>query len=397
MSMALEGIRILDLSRYPPGPFCTMMLGDMGADVIHIEPPESAGGARATYGTSRNEAEAERAAAFDPLRRNKRHIFLNLRDPEARDVFYKLTESADVVLEGFRPGVVRRLGVDYDTLKEINTRLIYCSLTGYGQEGVYKNLPGHDINYISMAGALGMIGVKEGPPVIPYNLLADYAAGGLHAVIGILLAVIARDRTGRGQYVDIAMMDGVISMLAPILAGYFSGGVVPGRGEMLLNGAGPQYNVYETSDGKYISIGSLEPWFWENLCKILGREEFTPYAQSQEKWPEISTIFKEVFRTKTREEWFRLLTEVDICVGRVYSLDEAVEDPQWEHRRMVIEVEHPVEGRLKQVGIAIKLSETPGKVRFPAPNRGQDTEAVLLEVGYPKEHIHELRDRGAVA
>ena len=220
MPGALDGIKVVDLSRMAPGPFCTMALGDLGADVIRVEEPGGGRMARERAGDA-GEAEVRRRAAFNALNRNKRSIALNLKHPDAQGVLHRLVGDADVFVEGFRPGVVSRLGCDFETLSEINPRLVYCSLSGYGQDGPYSNLVGHDINYISVGGALGVIGTADGPPVIPYNIIADYAGGGLHAAMAILAALMARQHTGRGQYVDIAMSDGVAYMLASLLSEYF--------------------------------------------------------------------------------------------------------------------------------------------------------------------------------
>src|SRR5581483_6123883 len=238
--------------------------------------------------------------AYNALGRNKRSIVLNLRSDEGRAVFMELAKDTDVVLEGFRPGVVKRLGVDYEAVSAVNPRVVYCSLSGFGQTGPYSQLVGHDINYISVAGALGLIGWPDTPPAIPMNLLADFAGGGLHAAFAILAAIIARDRSGRGQYVDIAMSDGVLYLLASAVSGYFQSGNVPTRGATMLNGAAAHYNVYECADGKWISIGSLEPHFWANLCKVMGREDFLPHQNNREKRDEIAAHFRATFKTKTR-------------------------------------------------------------------------------------------------
>jgi len=288
--MALEGIRVLDLTRLAPGPFCTMLLADMGADVIVVEEAPGAG-RRFDIGTS------ERALAFNALGRNKRSIGLNLKDERAREVFYRLADGADVVLEGFRPGVVKRLGVDYETISRLNPRIVYCSLSGYGQTGPYASLVGHDINYISLGGALGMIGWPGQPPTIPLNVIADFAGGGLYAAFAILVAVIARGKTGRGQYVDMAMSDGVTSLLAMVVGQYFGSDHVLRPGQELLNGASPGYNVYETSDGRWLSIGCLEPWFWQELCQALGCEEYVPHQNNREKFPEMFDFLRGKFRS----------------------------------------------------------------------------------------------------
>jgi len=393
MTLPLEGVKVLDLSRLAPGPFCTMVLGDLGADVLKVEGPRE--GKLAP--TGRNiPVDEEWEAVHNSLERNKRSIVLNLRSEEARQIFYQLVKSADVIVEGFRPGVVKRLKVDYDTVREMNPRIIYCSVTGYGQDGPYHNMVGHDINYISIGGALGIIGIPGGAPVIPANLIADFAAGGMNSTIGILAALMARDKTGKGQYVDMALGDGVVSLMAQSLSRYFSSGTVPERGNDLLTGGVPHYSIYEAKDGKYVSIGCLEPWFYENLCRALGREDFIPHQDAEEKKEEIFSAFKEIFRTKTRDEWFDFLSQWDICVGKIYEPNELSSDPQLAHRKMILELDHPKYGKVKQVGISQKLSDTPGSIRSFGPLHGQHTEEVLRDLGYTGEQIEELRRQGTI-
>jgi crotonobetainyl-CoA:carnitine CoA-transferase CaiB-like acyl-CoA transferase len=396
--LALEGISVLDLSRLAPGPYCSMLLADLGADVLLVEEPVAAGGHPAAQAARRllDRDVSERAMVFNALSRNKRSIALNLKHEAARQVLHKLAERADVLLEGFRPGVVKRLAADYDTLSRINPRIVYCSLSGYGQSGPYAGLVGHDINYISIGGALGMIGWPGTPPAIPMNIIADFAGGGLYAAFAILAAIIARERTGRGQYVDVAMTDGVISLLAGTVSQYFASGVAPRPGESFLNGAVPFYCVYETKDGRWLSIGCLEPGFWKALCRALGREDFIPYQMNADKHPEVFDYLRQEFKTRTRDEWFEYLRQFDICVGPVYSLDEVFNDHQVRAREMVVELEHPTVGKVQQVGVAAKLSETPGSVRSLAPGRGQHTEEVLLDLGYSRQQIRDLRAEGAV-
>ena len=390
---ALEGIKILDLSRLAPGPFASMMLGDMGADVLLIEPP--AEGKMAGIGAGRG-ADAERMQAYDSLRRNKRSITLNLREQDAREIFYKLLDDADVVLEGFRPGVVKRLGVDYETCITRNPRIVYCSLSGFGQTGPYSNLVGHDINYISVGGALGMIGWPGQPPAIPMNIIADFAGGGMHAAYGIMVALFARERTGKGQYVDSAMTDGVLYLLASLTGSALASGQSPGRGSTMLNGSVPHYNVYECADGGWISIGSLEPHFFANLCKTMGREDFIPHQWDASKREEISAHFASQFKSKPRDEWFKILSETDICAGPVYSLAEALDDPHNRARNMVVEVDHPKLGKVAQLGVGTKLSETPGAFRSFSPTPGQHTDEVLSSLGYDAQAMAELREKGVV-
>ena len=287
--------------------------------------------------------------------------------------------------------MVKRLGVDYQAVSKRNPRAIYCSLSGYGQTGPYAGLVGHDINYISIGGALGMTGWPGQPPAIPVNTIADFAGGGLYAAFAILAAVVARQTTGRGQYVDMAMSDGVTSLMAFVSSQYFSSAHVHRRGEDMLNGAAPFYNVYETADGELLSIGCLEPWFWQELCQALGCEQYIPQQQNREKFPEMFDFLRTKFREKTRDEWFEELRQRDICVAPVYALDEVYADPHVQARGMIAEVEHPEFGMVKQVGVGPKFSETPGAVRTTAPRRGEHTGELLLEAGYSAEEIAEMR------
>ncbi|MDH4068732.1 MAG: CoA transferase [Dehalococcoidia bacterium] len=401
--LALEGVKILDLSMLVPGAFCTMLLGDLGADVLKVEAP----GVNEFRGSSTALPKEERrkAAAHYALDRNKKSIVVNLKSEAGREIFYRLSQRADVIVEGFRPGVAKRLRIDYGTISKLNPGIVYCSLSGYGQDGPYHTFPGHDVNYIAMAGVLGLIGFSEGPPAVPLNLIADFAGAALYGALGISVALVARNKTGKGQYVDMAYMDGAISLMNWFNCGYLLDGSMLKRGESWLHGAYPYYGVYETKDGKYITIGCLEPHFWENLCRLLGREEYIPYRfalehtfhkPEGEKWHEIRSSLKQVFLTRTRDEWFELLIRNDVPAGKVYTPDEVFSDPQVLHRQMVIEVEHPTLGKIKQVGIAPKLSSTPGKVRSLSPLPGEHTDEILQGLGYKQRDIKNLRQEGVV-
>jgi len=396
--LPLDDIKILDLSRMPPLAYCAMILADLGAEVIKIEAPFEPD--VPIFGTGYSphpqQEEAKEQAAYNPLNRNKKSITLNLKTAEARQVFYQLVEEADVIIEGFRPGVADRIGIGYEAISRANPRIVYCSLTGYGQDGPYRDLPGHDVNYISTAGFLGLNGESDGPPLIPYTALSA-CAGPLNAALGILVALRARERSGKGQYVDIASTDSVISLINTTGSEYFSKGTVPRRGEDFRNGKYPFYNVYRTKDEEYISLGCGEMHFWEKLCHVIGKEDFIPHQYAEgEKREEIYSFLKEYFGSMSQSECFDKLMKDSIPVSKVHSIDKVFSDPQVLHRKMVIDVEHPELGEVKQIGIAIKLSDTPGKVRSTSPLLGEHTEEVLLGLGYTKDQIVSLREVGAL-
>lgn len=396
----LSGIKVLDLTKLAPGPFCTMILGDLGADIIKIEEPGAPTGRRAQQagaaGVQGPAAGGFSGSPYNALNRNKKSIALNLKSGPGKEIYIRLAQRADVVVEEYRPGVAKRLGVDYKTLSARNPRLIYCAITGYGQDGPYRDLVGHDLNYIATAGVLSLLGRPGQPPTIPHNLIADYAGGGFHGAIGVLAALVARNQTGRGQYVDISMMDGSLALLAQSFSTFFANGQVPKRGETMLDGAVPNYNIYETRDGNLITIGSLEPWFFANLCRALECEQYIPHEFDSAKRDEIHRYFAEKFKTKTRDEWFEVLTRSDVCVGRMLTLNEVPDDPQVLARKMIVDVDAPGGQKVKQVGISVKLSDTPGSIRSLAPQLGQHTNEVLTDLGYSQQQIDRWREEGAL-
>ena len=378
---ALEGIKILDLSRLFPGPYASMILADLGADVLRIEDRRFAG----------------EGPGMPTVMRNKRHMTLNLKHPQGKEIFFRLAREADVVLEGFRPGVTRRLGIEYESIRGVNEKIIYCSVTGYGQDGPYRDMVGHDINYLSFGGVLGLNGDTGGAPVVPPIQVADMAAGGMNAALGILAALIARQRTGRGQYIDISMLDGVVAMLPFPASMLWSLGQSPRRGDTLLSGRYPCYQVYETKDGGFISIGALEPRFWEALCKKLGREDFIPAQYDEgEKRAEMFSCLRETFKKKNREEWMGELQDLDVCVGKVLDLEETFRDPQVVCRRMVTEFQDAGKGKMKLLSSPVKLSETPPDIRAAPAEFGEHTGEVLRELGYNADQIAEMKRTGVV-
>jgi len=375
----LEGLKVLDLSRFLPGPYCTMLLADFGADVIMIEQQSGSG-------------LGERRIEFYVFR-NKRSINLDLKNDRGREIFYRLASTSDVVVEGFRPGVTEKLGIDYPKIKKVNKRIIYCSISGFGQSGPYRNRIGHDINYIALAGLLSVTGRKGQGPAIPGTQLGDIG-GGILGAFSILVAVLAREKTGEGQYIDISMLDSAIALNPVSYFEYFSRGEVIGQGGYRLLGSSPCYNIYETKDGKYITIGALEPKFWINLCKILNREDLI--EKQNEAGDEVFNDVQQIFRLKTQAEWNELLGSEDVCYAPVLNLQEAIENPQIRHRDMIIDNPASAKTRVKEIGIVPKFSLTPGQIRRPSPVPGQDTEEILAEIGVPPSEIVKLRSEGVI-
>jgi len=388
----LDGITVLDLTRLLPGAVATMMLGDFGADIIKIEEPGMGDPARHSRAGIK-----QPGAYFLATNRNKRSVTINLKRERGREVFLKLVEKADAVVEGFRPGVMDRLGVGYETLKALNPRLIYCAITGYGQDGPYRLRAGHDANYLSVAGLLGVNGPKSGAPTLSGVQLADLAGGSLHAVIGVLLALQARARTGEGQFVDVSMTDGSLSMMYVPFASFLANGAQPQRGNEGLSGRYACYQIYEAKDGRYLSLGALEHKFWENACSVLGCEDFIGKCFNDDAQEEMIAAFREIFKTRTAAEWLAAFENVDTCVALVNDIAEVIEDPQIKHRGLIAEVEHPTEGRLKQIAPTVKLSATPGEIRLPPPRLGEHTREILKNLDYADELIESLAREGAIS
>lgn len=389
---ALDGIKILELTRVPPGEFCTMLLADMGAEVVKIEPPAA--------------REGPARSAFDYVNRNKRSLTLDLKTQRGQELFQQLGRAADVIVEGYRPGVTARLGADYSTVRSFNPRIVYCSLSGFGQDGPYRDRPAHDLNFIAMAGILGLIGEAGRRPVVPANLIADYGGASLHGALGIALALFARERTGRGQHVDLAYLDASISLLAatPNVKWLFSEGRVARRGEGALSGTYPYYSIYGTRDDKLITIACTEPWLWKNFCAAIGRPDLARFAREPDQFTrpanreelEVRDEIEAIMRTRDRDEWYGLLVAADVCVGKVYDPTEVEHDPQVRHRQMVLDLEDPREGRGREFGIALKLSDTPGAVRRLAPKPGEHSLEILREFGVSESEFMKLQQERVV-
>jgi alpha-methylacyl-CoA racemase len=335
----LKHLRVLDFSTLLPGPFGTMMLADLGADVVHITKP----------------SQTPHWSADDYLQRSKKSIVADLKDPETVSKVRGLVKDFDIIIEQFRPGVMDRLGLGYEELKKVNSSIIYCSITGYGQTGPYKDRPGHDINYVSIAGLAGHSGtLAEGPPNLGFQV-ADIAGGSLHAVIGILASVIHRERTGEGQMLDISMSDCSFTFNALSAQDFFENGIDPKPEGTMLNG-GSFYGFYETRDGRYVSVGSLEPKFCQQLCTAVGREELfaISYSLNPDHVRKVKEGFREAFKSKTLKEWNQIFANIEGCVEPVLTFEEAVNHPQIVARNMVVEVPTPDGGVQRQIANPIK-------------------------------------------
>jgi crotonobetainyl-CoA:carnitine CoA-transferase CaiB-like acyl-CoA transferase len=329
------------------------------------------------------------------LNRGKRSIRLDLKSEAGREALLRLVERYDVVIDGFRPGVLDRLGVGYERMREANGGIVFCAITGYGQEGPYAQRAGHDMNYLGLVGLLGLTGAKDGPPVQPGGQIADIGGGALIAALGVLAALHERRRSGQGQFVDVSMADGALSWLALVAGRYFCDGEVPRRGEQQLAGGIVCYLPYEAADG-WVTCGALEPKFWKALCLGVGRPDLVERqfeAPGSEAWEEIAAVF----RSRTREEWKAFNDEHDCCVEPVLDLDEALDSELVRAREMVVEVDQPRFGTVRQLGAPLKMSRTPADPTRPAPAFGEHTDEVLREVGYSDGEIAAMRESGAAA
>ena len=384
-------LKILDFTTLLPGPFATMMLADMGADVVRVEAP-----GRWDMVRSRPPFDDGVAAGHAFLARNKRSMALDLKKDGAADVVKRLVQTYDIVIEQFRPGVMDRLEVGYEALKEANPRLIYCSLTGYGQNGPLRDRAGHDNNYLSLAGVMSHCGRKDSGPVPQGVQVADVGGGSMCSVVGILAAVVHRQQTGRGQYVDVSMYDASILWNAYAAAQYLVGKTAPTYESMPLNG-GTHYDYYRTSDGRYISVGSLEPKFWEGFCRAIGRPDFIERLDLPgPRMDMLKTEIRQVMASKSFEQWVEIFAREDCCVEPVLHMDEALRHPQCAARQMVVDVPKPKGGTQKQVGFPIKFSEIEPRYDHIGCELGAHTDEVLSEVGYDAGEIAALLDLGVL-
>lgn len=390
---ALANLKILDFTTLVPGPFATMMLADMGAEVLRIESPT-----RPDLLRNMPPFADGQSTAHGTLNRNKRSIALDLKNPEAVAIAKRLVEDYDIVIEQFRPGVMQRLGLGYEQLHKINPKLIYCSVTGYGQTGPYRNRAGHDNNYLSISGLNGYSGRGSDRTPIMGMPVADIAGGSLHAVIGILAAVNQRHISGEGQQIDISMTDAMFSLNALFGSTYLSAGVEPTSGSMSLNG-GSFYDYYQTSDNRYLSIGSLEPQFFQVLCQTLGDDELLTLANQQDSETQKALRAKldTIIATKTLAQWREIFKDREACVEPVLTFAEACEYQDSAQREMIVDVKTPNGGSQRQVGSALKLSKSAPEYGVSGGAIGQHSSEILADLGFDKDAIATLRSSGAVA
>jgi alpha-methylacyl-CoA racemase len=376
----LAGIRIVELGGVGPAPFCCMLLADLGADIVRIDrPPGYDGGAPVEH-------------RFNLLHRGRRSAAFDLKKPEATDAVLKLVRSADALIEGFRPGVAEKLGLGPNACLAANPALVYGRMTGWGQDGPLAQTPGHDINYISLTGVLHSVGRAEGGPAIPLNLAGDFGGGSLYLALGVVSALLERQRSGKGQVIDAAMVDGSASLMT-LFYGLRAGDYWRDeRGVNRLDSGAPWYNVYETKDGRWLSLGSNEARFWRNTLALLElREDEMPAQHDRAQWPAVHAIFAARFRTRTRDEWCALAQGREVCIAPVLSMAEAPDHPHLRARETFV-----VNDGVVQPAPAPRFSRTPGAIQRPPPSPGADTHAVLHDWGFTPEELSALREAGAI-
>ncbi|HYT28336.1 MAG TPA: CaiB/BaiF CoA-transferase family protein [Ktedonobacteraceae bacterium] len=396
MSQPLSGIRVLDLSRLLPGAYATQMLADFGADVIKVEepgsgdygrfmPPQGAGGM---------------SLYFIAINRNKRSMTLNLKSAEGRAIFQRMARQADVVLESFRPGVMERLGLGYEQLKEINPGLVYCAISGYGQDGPYRLRAGHDLNYAGYAGLLHYNRGRYGEPAMPPTQLGDLAGGSFMAVIGILTALVERAQSGTGRMVDVSMTEGVMSLLPLAATAYLNSGEAPIPGRSGLDGGLPCYNIYETQDGKHVTLAALEYKFWHTFCTHIGHLELLPFhvPVGPGEREQAIDMLRAIFKTRTRDEWVAELAEIDTCFGPVYTLEEALNDPQAQARGVSVnsQVADETASAFRTLPSFPRISGVEQEQRYSAPGMGEHTVELLQAIGYSEAEIEQFKAGGVI-
>jgi len=391
VSLPLEGMKVLDLSSLLPGSLCTQMLADLGADVLKIENPNGGDNFRRTPPIINT-----MGSFFHIINRNKKGMTLNLKEQKGREIFLAMIPHADVIFETCMPGAMKDMGLGYDDLKAINPRIVYCSLTGFGQDGPYRDKPAHDIDFLSISGVMGLLGERGGPPVVSPMQFGG-AGSGIIAALGILSALLRRERAGEGQYLDVSILDALTPFLGLVMSQYMADGILPQRGETLVGGGYAFYNVYETADGTYLSLGCLEEKFWKEFCTAVEREDLIDdqYAPSPRREELIEEV-RSILIRKPRQEWIDLFNRYTICFSPVNSLEEVLHDPQIKHRGLWFQGSHPTDGTIPQQAFPIKFSEDQPTVRSHPPGHGEHTAEVLREMGYSDAEIEELGIDGII-
>ena len=388
----LHGIKVLDLTRLLPGPLATLHLADLGADVIKIEDTGVGDYARTLGGAAKTHA-----WLFLLVNRNKRALRLDLKKGEGREVFLELARTADVIVDSFRPGVVDKLGIGYDTVQALNPRIVYCAITGYGQDGPYRDHAGHDLNYCGYAGITEQTGAAGGPPAIANFQIGDLVGGSLSAALGILAALVDARHSGRGRYVDVAMADCTLAhALFPLITQLTYGHTLP-RGQDFLTGGLPCYSLYETADGRYMAVGALEKKFWEICCATLGRPDLADqHLVYGEQADRVRMELAAIFKAQTQAHWTHLFEAADCCVTPVLTIAEAMANEHFKARRMFVTADHPVDGPVTQFAFPVKLSEFEFTLERQAPLAGEHSEEILTEAGFSATRIAQLRTGGVI-
>ncbi len=391
MPAPLEGLLILDFTRLLPGPFATQLLCNLGAEVIKIEDP-SLGDYMRTVPPSIQGV----SYPYLMVNRGKKSLAVDLKSKEGREILYKLVPKADIVIEQFRAGVMKKLGADYKTLAKLNPRLVYCSFSGYGQTGPAKDVPGHDITFEAHAGILGVTGDQEGRPVIPGVPMADLASG-FNAAMSVLVALRTRDLTGKGEFIDVSIFDTAVSLMVLNLARYLATGEEPVAGETLLTGTFPFYNLYETADGGWLAVAVVESKFWVKMCELLGAPELADaqFSDEREKTRVVATI-RSRFRSKTRAEWEAMFAKANLPIIGVKNVADLVRDPQVKARDLLPVVDVPGLWKVQVIGHPAKHSVSTTRNPARAPGKGEDTDEILASLGYTRKQVESLVKKGVV-
>lgn len=388
----LSGLKILDFSVLLPGPFATQMMADMGAQVLRIESPT-----RSDMMREISPRAGSSSAAHATVNRNKRSLTLDLKKPESLPLVHQLLEEYDIVVEQFRPGVMDRLGLGYEAMAKVNPRVIYCSITGYGQTGPLSLRGGHDINYLSLSGLASFSGRKDTGPVLSGTQIADVAGGSLHAAMAIMAAVIQRQSTDQGQHIDISMSDAALSLTTMFGAGALASGEAPGLSTEFLNG-GTFYDYYRTADGRYLSVGGLEPQFFTAFFQAIGKPEWSARMadQSQEGQAALKADIQSVLEQQSFAHWTEVFAAIDACVEPVLDLNEVSQSPHFNERGMFVDVPLGNGQTIRQIGCPVKFSKAPARYDFAGAALGQHSEEVLKELGLSDERINALREQGVI-